>query len=121
MIPNLIKALFHRAVPTTEEDRVINLAKAGDVRPLIDYFGRNAVPFKTLDQRRKASPSGRVVYEDDIYSYVYIDGVWINRIELPFPYEQRKKLFDEMETAVMSNVHGTVAYEQKHFATPTPT
>ena len=118
MILNLIKSLLHRAVPMTEEDRVINEAKAGNCQPFIDYFRNNDVLFKDYCHRQKSSPTGRVVYEDDIYSYVYIDGVWIDHIELQLPFEVRKKLFDEMETAVMGNVYGTVAYEKKYL-TPT--
>lgn len=115
MIKSLIKSLLHRAVPLTEEDRVINEAKAGNCQPFIDYFRDNGIPFTQITHRRKASPTGRVVYEDDIYSYVYIDGVWIDRMEIPLPYETRKALFAEMERAVMGNVYGTVAYEEKHF------
>ena len=115
MILNLIKSLLHRAVPMTEEDRVINEAKAGNCQPFIDYFRNNDVHFKDYSHRRKSSPTNRVVYEDDIYSYVYIDGVWIDRMEVPLPYEVRKKLFAEMEQAVMGNVYGTVAYEEKPF------
>ena len=118
MLLNILKAALHRSVPLTEEDRVINAAKEGGVQPFIAYFRDNSIPFKTIDHRRKASPTGRVVYEDDIYSYVYIDGVWIDRIELQLPFEVRKKLFDEMGTAVMGNVYGTVAYEKKYL-TPT--
>jgi hypothetical protein len=112
---NLIKSLLHRAVPMTEEDRVINEVKTGNCQPFIDYFRNNDVPFKDYCHRRKSSPTNRVVYEDDIYSYVYIDGVWIDCMEIPLPYEVRKKLFSEMENAVMGNVYGTVAYEEKHF------
>ena len=115
MILNLIKSLLHRATPLTEEDRVINEAKAGNCQPFIDYFRDNAVPFRRIDSRKKASPSGRVVYEDDIYSYVYIDGVWIDNLEVPLPYEVRREFFEKMESAVMGNVYGTVSYEKKHF------
>jgi hypothetical protein len=124
MLTHFLKAplrLLQRAVPLSEEDRVINLAKAGNAQPFIDYFRSNDVQFTTLDHRRKASPSGRVVYENDIYSYVYVDGVWINRLELPLPYEERRRLFEEMESAVLSNCFGTVMYEQKHFKQHVPT
>ncbi len=117
MILNAIRALFHRAVPLTEEDRVIDAAKAGDVQPFIAHFRDQYVKFTAIDHRRRASPTGRVVYEDDIYSYVYIDGVWIDRMELNLPYEVRRKLFSDMEDAVMGNVFGTVQYEKK-FLTP---
>ena len=116
MILNAIKAVFHRLAPLSEEDRVINSAKAGDVRPFIEYFRDRCVPFDEIDHRRSASPTGRVVYENDIYSYVYVDGVWINRMQLPLPYQERKRLLDEMEEAVMGNVFGTTHYEKKHFA-----
>ena len=118
MLLTKLKAAFHRIVPATEEDRVINAAKAGDVQPFIAYFRDNNIPFVPVNaiasNSFKASPTGRVMYENDIYSYVYIDGVWIDRIELQLPYEQRKALFDEMEDAVLENVYGTVAYEKKY-------
>lgn len=118
MLLHAIKSLLRpirNAIPLTEEDAVINAAKAGDVQPFIAYFRDRDVPFSDIDHRRKASPSGRVVYENDIYSYVYIDGVWVDRMEIPLPYEERRALFIQMESAVLSNVFGTVSYEKKHF------
>lgn len=115
MILNAIKALLHRALPRTEEDRVIDEAKAGNCEPFIAYFRDNIIRFTHVDHHRQASPTGRIVYEDDTYSYVYIDGVWIERMEIMLPYEVRETLFCRMEDAVMSNIFGTIAYEAKHF------
>ena len=56
MILNAIKAVFHRLAPLSEEDRVINSAKAGDVRPFIEYFRDRCVPFDEIDHRRSATP-----------------------------------------------------------------
>lgn len=100
----------------SEEDRVIDLAKKGDVEPFIKYFTENDVKFRAIDHRRRVSPTGRVMYEDDIYSYVYVDGLWVNRIEFDVPYDIRSKWYERMETAVMMNVYGTTHYEQAHFA-----
>ena len=116
-----IKGIFNRFLSRlgggSEEDKLIERFKQGDCEPLIDYFKSGEIPFKAIDHRRKVSPTGRVMYEDDIYSYAYIDGLWVNRYELPLPYDVRRSIFERTENAVMSNVHGTVAYEEKHFGT----
>ncbi len=114
---NTIKALLHCTLPPlSEEDRAINAAiETDDARPFINYFHDNNVRFKRIDHRRMASPSGRVVYERDIYSYVYIDGVLIDSIDIRLPYYERAPLIEEMEIAVLGNIPGTIYHEKKHF------
>lgn len=86
------------------EDQVIDQLKAGNTRPFIEYFSNRNVQFAITSNRHMQSPSGRVVYENDIYSYILIDGTWVGRM-----FNQ----YDEIEQAVMSNIPATIHYKVK--------
>ena len=118
---NILNSVIRPFFFKTEEDRVIEAAKRGDIADFVNYFTHNEVPFKSDGVRRKMSPTGRVVYEDDIYDYVYIDGLWVNRFEFHVPQDVRSEMYEAMERAVMSNCHGTFWYEQRHFGQRTKT
>lgn len=114
MLISLFKKVGRLVGIKTEEDRVIDLFKRGIPQPFIDYFNNSTDPLRRLDHRRQASKSGRVIYEDDIYSYVYVDGKWIDRYQWHMPYAQRRAFFDAAETAVLSNAYGTIMYDEKY-------
>lgn len=114
----MLVALFNKIFPKVvnkEENRVIDLFKSGDFRPLIDYFSKNEIEFDGIFDHKHPSPSGRIVVEDDMYYYITIDGVDLSDMKIKLPYEERCKLIKQVEDAVLSNIWGTVAYDAKHF------
>ena len=101
----VIKPMLHRLFCISKEDYAIELYKMGKPAKLIKYFKRYR-KFTYLDHRTIVSPTGRIVYNRDIYDSVMIDSVDISNIRIYEDYFNQVETVRKLKHLISKNIYG---------------